>query len=91
MLKVEPINAYEDNYIWLVTTNEGSIVIDPGDANPVIEYLNKNKDLIGEIDSQVMHYTKLEKYFGWNPRPDFNYGLAHTIKWYKTYLQNINL
>ena len=45
MIKVEPIPAFSDNYIWLVTTNEGSIVIDPGDANPVIEYLNKNKDL----------------------------------------------
>jgi hydroxyacylglutathione hydrolase len=45
MIKVEPIPAFNDNYIWLVTTNEGSIVIDPGDANPVIEYLNKNKDL----------------------------------------------
>ena len=45
MIKVEPIPAFNDNYIWLVTTNEGSIVIDPGDANPVIEYLSKNKDL----------------------------------------------
>ena len=45
MIKVEPIPAFSDNYIWLVTTNEGSIVIDPGDANPVIEYLSKNKDL----------------------------------------------
>ena len=31
MLNVEPIKAYEDNYIWLISTNEGSIVVDPGE------------------------------------------------------------
>ena len=30
MINIEPIEAFNDNYIWLVTTNEGSIVIDPG-------------------------------------------------------------
>ena len=57
----------------------------------IIDLFNKNKDLIGEIDSQVMHYIKLEKYFGWKPRTECNKGLAQTIEWYKTHLQNINL
>ena len=42
MLKVEPINAYEDNYIWLVTTNEGSIVIDPGESKEIIKQMDNN-------------------------------------------------
>ena len=33
MINIEPIKAFNDNYIWLVTTNEGSIVIDPGRSN----------------------------------------------------------
>ena len=42
MLKVEPINAYDDNYIWLVSTNEGSIVIDPGESKEIIKQMNNN-------------------------------------------------
>ena len=46
MIKIEPIKAFSDNYIWLVTTNEGVLVVDPGDASPVKTYLqNNNKDL----------------------------------------------
>ena len=43
MLSVEPINAYDDNYIWLITTNEGSLVVDPGESNKIIELIDSNK------------------------------------------------
>ena len=43
MLSVEPLKAYDDNYIWLVSTNEGSIVVDPGESNKIIDLMNKNK------------------------------------------------
>ena len=42
MIKIEPIKAFSDNYIWLVTTNEGLLVVDPGDAAPVESYLKDN-------------------------------------------------
>ena len=42
MINIEPIKAFNDNYIWLVTTNEGSIVIDPGEATKTINYLKEN-------------------------------------------------
>ena len=41
MINIEPIKAFSDNYIWLVTTNEGSIVIDPGESSKTIELLKK--------------------------------------------------
>ena len=41
MIKIKAIKAFTDNYIWLVTTNEGSLVIDPGESKPVIDYLKK--------------------------------------------------
>jgi len=48
MLSVEPIKAFQDNYIWLVTTNEGSIVIDPGESKEIINLIDENKiDLKG--------------------------------------------
>jgi len=50
MVEVKAIHAFTDNYIWLLTTNEGSLVIDPGDFRPVSEYIKKhNKDLTGVL------------------------------------------
>ena len=42
MINIEPIKAFNDNYIWLVTTNEGSIVIDPGEADQTVNFLREN-------------------------------------------------
>ena len=48
MLSIKPIKALSDNYIWLVTTNEGSIVIDPGESKQIIDLIKSNKiDLEG--------------------------------------------
>ena len=44
MINIEPIEAFSDNYIWLLTTNEGSLVIDPGESNNLLKIL-KEKDL----------------------------------------------
>ena len=43
MVKIESIEAFTDNYIWLVTTNEGSIVIDPGESSNIINLVHKNQ------------------------------------------------
>lgn len=40
------INAFTDNYIWAISEKNRCIVIDPGDAAPVIHFLNtKNLEL----------------------------------------------
>ncbi|PLW82106.1 hydroxyacylglutathione hydrolase [Kineobactrum sediminis] len=41
MLTIEPIRAFSDNYIWLLTdtANNHCFVVDPGDAEPVLEVL----------------------------------------------------
>lgn len=43
-LQIYPIKAFNDNYIWTLInpSNHQAIVIDPGQAAPVIEYLNAN-------------------------------------------------
>ncbi|MEM9103900.1 MAG: hydroxyacylglutathione hydrolase [Pseudomonadota bacterium] len=43
MLNVIPIPAFEDNYIWLIQNirNNHAVVVDPGDAAPVIETLQR--------------------------------------------------
>jgi hydroxyacylglutathione hydrolase len=42
MLEIRPIPAFDDNYIWLLTEPPGraAVVVDPGDADPVIEALS---------------------------------------------------
>ncbi len=46
MVKIEPIQAFSDNYIWLLycDTSRQALVVDPGEAEPVMEALN-DRDL----------------------------------------------
>lgn len=43
MLSVTPIPAFSDNYIWLLRqdTTTDVAVVDPGDAKPVVDYLER--------------------------------------------------
>ncbi|HXH54385.1 MAG TPA: hydroxyacylglutathione hydrolase [Gammaproteobacteria bacterium] len=51
MLKIVRISAFKDNYIWLLVntkTNSG-VVVDPGDAKPVLEVLRANNIQLSAI------------------------------------------
>src|SRR5215475_5305097 len=39
MPSIIPIPAFRDNYIWLLRERAAAVVVDPGDAAPVIGYL----------------------------------------------------
>jgi hydroxyacylglutathione hydrolase len=39
MLNIIPIHAFDDNYIWLLHNTRHAVVVDPGDAAPVIAIL----------------------------------------------------
>ncbi|KAB7622552.1 hydroxyacylglutathione hydrolase [Alkalilimnicola sp. S0819] len=41
MLRIEPIPAFSDNYIWALHDGEKAAVVDPGDAAPVMRWLNE--------------------------------------------------
>lgn len=43
MLNIHPANAFRDNYIWIIHNQNYAVVIDPGIATPVIEYLQLKK------------------------------------------------
>lgn len=51
MIQVFPIKAFNDNYIWAIHTAMHSkvIVVDPGDAAPVIEYLTQHGKTLSAI------------------------------------------
>ncbi len=41
-INIIPIPAYEDNYIWILHNGEYAVVVDPGLAAPVDDYLAKH-------------------------------------------------
>ena len=43
MLHIIPIPAFDDNYIWLLHNEQNAVVVDPGDAAPVIATLLRLK------------------------------------------------
>ena len=50
MLIIHPVPIFENNYVWVIenTLAKEAIVVDPGDALPVVEFLkNKQLNLIG--------------------------------------------
>lgn len=50
-MKIQPITALKDNYIWVLTHSQSShvAVVDPGDAIPVIHFLEQNKLTLAAI------------------------------------------
>jgi len=42
-LHIHPIPAFRDNYIWIIHDTESAVVVDPGDAQPVLDYLRSNQ------------------------------------------------
>ncbi|MBV8271929.1 MAG: hydroxyacylglutathione hydrolase [Cupriavidus sp.] len=49
MLKVEPIPAFQDNYIWAIHDGHSAAVVDPGEAAPVERFLAQRGLALGAI------------------------------------------
>jgi len=43
MASIIPVPAFGDNYIWIVRRGAAAVVVDPGDAEPVLAFLAKNR------------------------------------------------
>jgi hydroxyacylglutathione hydrolase len=48
-IALTPIAAFTDNYIWCLNDATHAVVVDPGDADPVLAYLTKNKLTLSAI------------------------------------------
>lgn len=49
MLKPIAIPCFNDNYIWLIATDAGCWVVDPGDASPVLSWLEAHQQYLAGI------------------------------------------
>src|SRR5688500_17422455 len=51
MLQINPVKAFNDNYLWVFHQpgTRSACVVDPGDAQPVLDYLAANDLTLGAI------------------------------------------
>ncbi len=43
MIGVFPVRAFRDNYIWIIHNHHFALIVDPGDATPVLAWLKEKK------------------------------------------------
>lgn len=58
-MKIGYLKAFTDNYIWFIQDNHNLIVVDPGEASPVLEYLKSNQLHLKAILLTHDHYDHL--------------------------------
>ena len=92
MLDIVPIHAFSDNFIWLARGPDGrsAVVVDPGDANPVLKRLakegldlvailitHKHGDHVGGIRQLLAHQPGIPVYGPANePIPEITHRLG---------------
>lgn len=82
-ISIHPIKSFTDNYIWMIKKNEDAIIVDPGDASPVLKILQKEKvqlqailithkhlDHIGGIKDLIKAYPNVKIY---GPKNNFSF------------------
>ena len=100
MIVVRPISAFEDNYIWLIHNGKQAIVVDPGDAVPVLDMLieldltlkhilitHHHADHIGGVDVLLASFPKALVYAPSNPK----YNFKHQVVCENTHLELCDL
>ena len=89
MITIEPISAFTDNYIWLITSGKNAFAVDPGDAAPLISVLEKRKLNLKGILITHHHYDHsggildlLNRYNTkiYGPHGGHIKGITHTLK-----------
>lgn len=74
-MDVYPVSAFTDNYIWMLTdkSNQKALCVDPGEAQPVIHYLNEHKLALAGIllthhhPDHISGLTELLRYYAHTP------------------------
>ena len=61
MLQIITLPARQDNYIWLLKKGQHALVVDPGDAAPVIERLQQ---LQLDLDAILLTHYHLDHIAG---------------------------
>ena len=89
-INILPIKAFKDNYIWLIQEKLNGIIVDPGDAKPVLKTLKEKKidlkailithkhhDHMGGVEELIKNYPNVQIYGPKNIEFKFKY---HIVK-----------
>ncbi|MFT5085229.1 MAG: hydroxyacylglutathione hydrolase [Lentisphaeria bacterium] len=62
MFKITPIPIFENNYVWAIRhpAEAKVIIVDPGDSEPVIEYLQRHKLSLQALLITHSHYDHID-------------------------------
>lgn len=62
MVNIVTLKSFDDNYIWLIkdSQSEHCIVVDPGDADPVLEILAAQQLIVDAIILTHRHYDHID-------------------------------
>ncbi len=55
-----PIKAFKDNYIWIIHRNNYAIIVDPGEADPVINFITQASITPEAIFITHHHYDHID-------------------------------
>ncbi len=88
-LDIQPIPAFDDNYIWRIRYQQWAVVVDPGDEEPVLQRLgaenlqlaailitHKHGDHCGGVKSLLEHYPGIPVY---GPSHESASGVDHPV------------
>lgn len=89
-MNLNSIPAFQDNYIWVLSDDEGRcLIVDPGDATPVLQAIDKNhwqpaaillthhhNDHVGGVKALVQRFPDLAVY---GPAETQNKGATHIV------------
>lgn len=48
-MKINPIKAFSDNYIWVIEEGKKAVIVDPGEYKGVLHYLEENQMTLNAI------------------------------------------
>lgn len=71
-MQIEPIPAFEDNYIWALRKGGEVAVVDPGEAQPVLRLLERTGDRLAAIlvtHHHGDHIGGIAELVAWHPVP----------------------
>lgn len=62
MIKLHPIPSRSDNYLWALvnTDNNQALIVDPGEAQPVIDWLEQNNYQLSDVVITHHHMDHIE-------------------------------
>ena len=58
-MKITPVKALNDNYIWMIQDGNHAACVDPSDATPVLVFLVRNRLMLAQTWVTHLHHDHI--------------------------------